>query len=93
MCTDMDIKDHQIAQLQKEVAELKSVIAHQNELIAQLRHQLFGTSSEKSGRINPKDNTNTSGERGSDNANNKGGKDSKKKRIPKVAEEENCQRN
>lgn len=87
MHTEMDDKDKLIADLQKEVAELKLVIAHQNELITQLRHQLFGSSSEKSSRVRP----NTSESSNSSDSTPNRGSAPKKKRA-KVAEEESCQR-
>ncbi|MDA1149065.1 MAG: hypothetical protein O2937_03515 [Bacteroidetes bacterium] len=85
MSTEMDFKDKQIAQLQKEVRELKAIIAHQNELITALRHQLFGTSSEKSSRINPKSQSTQGNDKGAssssnhNNASNNDNGDSKKK--------------
>lgn len=75
MCTEMDSKDKLIEELQKKTAELESVIKHQNELIAQLRHQLFGSPSEKSRRINPDKNQN----KPPDSSKSETGSNSKKK--------------
>lgn len=75
----MDSKDKLIEELQKQVAELKSVVEHQNELIAQLRHQLFGSPSEKSRRVNPTDKPANGENKPPVNSNKKDSNGSKKK--------------
>jgi transposase len=83
MSTEMDFKDKLIVQLQKEVRELKAVIAHQNELITALRHQLFGTSSEKSSRISPKNEPDHGCNKGSSNSANNTSNDDENDRNSK----------
>lgn len=82
MCIETDLKDQLIKAQKKQITDLQSLVEVQKELIAQLRHQLFGSPSEKSGRVNPTDKPDNGENKPSNNADKKDAKDgnnSKKK--------------
>lgn len=79
MCTEMNAKDKLIELQQKQIEDLQKQLRDQAELINQLRHQLFGSSSEKSRRINPKSSSENTDNKKTDDANSNGSGQSKKK--------------